>query len=203
MKDPYETLGVSPNASDEEIKRAYRDLARKYHPDNYVDNPLADLAQEKMKDINEAYDTITRNRAGGGGTSYQRQNSQSYQRASYYSASNNSLYVRIRQAINQGDLNTADNLLRTVRDPDAEWYYLCGTVAYRRGWLDDARRNFQSACSMEPNNPEYQQALCNLQGGGNMYRQSYYGSGSDCDDLCTSMLCAHCLCNCLGGANGC
>ena len=56
---------------------------------------------------------------------------------------------------------------------------------------------------MEPNNPEYQQALRNLQGGGNMYRQSYYGSGSDCDDLCTSMLCAHCLCNCLGGANGC
>ena len=66
MRDPYEVLGVPPTASDDEVKRAYRDLARKYHPDNYVDNPLADLAQEKMKDINEAYDTITRNRAGGG-----------------------------------------------------------------------------------------------------------------------------------------
>ena len=60
MKDPYEVLGVSRSASDEEIKRVYRDLARKYHPDNYADNPLADLAQEKMKDINEAYDAITR-----------------------------------------------------------------------------------------------------------------------------------------------
>ena len=60
MNDPYVTLGVTRSASDEEIKRAYRELARKYHPDNYVNNPLADLAQEKMKEINEAYDAITK-----------------------------------------------------------------------------------------------------------------------------------------------
>ena len=56
MNDPYSVLGVSPNASDEEIKKAYRELARKYHPDNYQNNPLADLAEEKMKEINEAYE---------------------------------------------------------------------------------------------------------------------------------------------------
>ena len=66
MNDPYATLGVSRTASDEEIKKAYRDLARKYHPDNYVNNPLADLAQEKMKEINEAYDAIEKQRANGG-----------------------------------------------------------------------------------------------------------------------------------------
>ena len=71
MNDPYSVLGVSPNASDEEIKKAYRELARKYHPDNYQNNPLADLAEEKMKEINEAYETITKQRSGGGG-SYQR-----------------------------------------------------------------------------------------------------------------------------------
>ena len=65
MNDPYKVLNVSPSASDEEVKKAYRDLARKYHPDNYHDNPLADLAQEKMKEINEAYDTITKMRSGG------------------------------------------------------------------------------------------------------------------------------------------
>ena len=89
MNDPYKVLNVSPSASDEEVKKAYRDLARKYHPDNYHDNPLADLAQEKMKEINEAYDTITKQRSGGGG-SYQ-QSSGSYggytQQRSYSSGS--------------------------------------------------------------------------------------------------------------------
>ena len=65
MTDPYVVLGVSRTASDEEIKKKYRELARKYHPDNYANNPLADLAQEKMKQINEAYDAITKERAGG------------------------------------------------------------------------------------------------------------------------------------------
>ena len=58
MNDPYQILNIPPTATDEEVKRAYRDLARKYHPDNYHDNPLADLAQEKMKEINEAYDPL-------------------------------------------------------------------------------------------------------------------------------------------------
>ena len=64
MTDPYEVLNIPSTATDEEVKKAYRDLARKYHPDNYHDNPLADLAQEKMKEINAAYDAIQRERGG-------------------------------------------------------------------------------------------------------------------------------------------
>ena len=67
MNDPYSVLGITPEATDEEVKQAYRTLARKYHPDNYQNNPLADLAEEKMKEINEAYEAITKMRAGGGG----------------------------------------------------------------------------------------------------------------------------------------
>ena len=58
MKNPYSVLGISDKASVDEVKKAYRELAKKYHPDNYINNPLADLAEEKMKEINEAYDSI-------------------------------------------------------------------------------------------------------------------------------------------------
>ena len=67
MKDPYTILGVSRDATDEEIKKAYRALARKYHPDNYAGSDLADVAEEKMKEVNEAYDLITKMRASGNG----------------------------------------------------------------------------------------------------------------------------------------
>ena len=78
MSDPYKVLGVSRDATDEEIKKAYRDLARKYHPDNYANNPLADLVQEKMKEINEAYDTIQKQRAEQSSRGYGSQSGSSY-----------------------------------------------------------------------------------------------------------------------------
>ena len=93
MTDPYTVLGVKPDASDEEVKRAYRELARKYHPDNYQNNPLADLAEEKMKEINEAYDAITKARSGGGGSTgggYQGGYSQSYGYQGQYSGGGSS-----------------------------------------------------------------------------------------------------------------
>mgnify|MGYP002658845731 CR=1 FL=1 len=62
IHDPYKVLGVSRDASDDEIKKAYRELARKYHPDNYAGNPLADLVEEKMKEINAAYEMLRRER---------------------------------------------------------------------------------------------------------------------------------------------
>ena len=66
MKDPYSILGVSKDADEATIKNAYRELARKYHPDNYADNPLSDLAADKMKEINDAYDAIMNSRKGSG-----------------------------------------------------------------------------------------------------------------------------------------
>ncbi len=200
MTDPYRVLGVEPTASDDEIKRAYRELARKYHPDNYQNNPLADLAEEKMKEINEAYDQITKQRAGGGGynasnAGYQRQQS-SYQQQSY---SGGSVYQQARQAINLGDLSRAEQLLRTAPAQNGEWHFLMGSIAYRKGWLDEAMQHYQMACRMDPTNGEYRQALAMMQNGGQAYRPYGYGGGMDACDCCTSLMCLNCLCGGCGG----
>lgn len=76
MKDPYEVLGVSPSASDDEVKKAYRELSRKYHPDANANNPLSDLAEEKFKEVQSAYQQIMDARANG--TSGYQQGSQGY-----------------------------------------------------------------------------------------------------------------------------
>lgn len=200
MNDPYSVLGVSPDASDEEVKRAYRELARKYHPDNYQNNPLADLAEEKMKAINEAYDAITKHRSGRGGgyqSAYQQQNA--YQQQSGYQRQSQSggasVYARARQAINLGNLAQAEQLLQSVPGQDAEWHFLMGSIAYRRGWLDEAMQQYQMACNMDPGNLEYRQAYNMMRQGGQAYRPyGYTTGGMDSCDCCTTLLCLNCLC---------
>ena len=189
MKDPYEVLGISSNATDDEVKAAYRNLARKYHPDNYNDNPLSDLAQEKMKEINEAYDTIVRERQNGG-----------------YSSTRSSNYRDIRGLINQRRYTQAEELLNGIpaASRTAEWYYLKGVVLYQKGWLEEADRHFRQALSMEPSNAEYQAAVnrssANRSG---QYTADYGQAGGCCGDstcgLCSSLLCADICCECMGG----
>lgn len=199
MKDPYTILGVSPNASDEEVKKAYRNLARKYHPDAYADNPLSDLAQEKMQEINEAYDSIMDSRKRGSSNSYG---------GSYSGNTGSSQYSDIRNLISSGRYDDAQEILDGVPldRRDAEWYFLNGSVLYKRGWFDNAFTSFATACRMDPNNQEYRQALNHVQrqrGGFNSYggyRGANYGNG-DCTgcDVCQGLICADCCCECMGG----
>ena len=193
MRDPYEVLGVSRGASDSEIKKAYHELVKKYHPDNYTDNPLADLASEKMKEINEAYDSITKGRAASSSGS----SAGTYQSNPGYDASGSqSQYGTVRSYINANQLDYAESLLNGMPDRSAEWYYLKGEIAYRRGWLDEARRSFQSAVSLSPNNYSYRQALARVQGGYTPYRSNSY-QGNDLDtacNICNTLLCLNCLC---------
>ena len=194
MKDPYSVLGVSKNASEEEVKNAYRELARKYHPDNYTDNPLSDLAAEKMKEINDAYDQIMNGR----------RSSKSYN-LNQNSYSGSTSFPEVRSLINQGRLKQAQEVLDGVspQSRNAEWYFLNGTVLYRRGWFDQAYTSFATACRMDPMNPEYRNALNNAQRQtGNQYNPyRTYGNAGGCNgcDLCTNLLCADCLCECMGG----
>lgn len=209
MRDPYQVLGVPSTATDDEVKKAYRDLARKYHPDNYHDNPLADLAQERMKEINEAYESIQSQRKAarnGGGYS----GTTGYGGAGYggYGTGYSSPYgagatrlQRVRMAISQGNLNLAEELLNAQTDHDAEWNFLKGVICTRRGWLDEARRYFQTAVQMDPDDPEYQQALDMAEGRQSTYRPAGYGSVTTggCDNIDCLRLCGISLCcNALG-----
>lgn len=215
VTDPYKVLGVSPEATDEEIKSAYRQLVKKYHPDNYADSPLADLANEKMQEINEAYDMVMKNRRSGASASA---SGSSYDSNAGYSGgySGNASYGGqssglndIRSLIQQNRLVEAEELLDGIpaNRRDGEWYFLKGTIFFKRGWLDDAMNNFTIACRMNPNNPEYRAALNRMmwQQQGNMgspngaYRTGGNVGGASACDCCSSLLCADCCCECMGG----
>ena len=202
MNDPYQILGVSENASDEEIKKAYRELARKYHPDNYHDNPLADLAQEKMKEINAAYEQITKERSGGGRQQSRAGGAHGYGGASYrqYSGgqSSSSVLQQVRVAISSGDLSRAEALLANYSDHNAEWNFLRGAVCYRRGWMDEAKRYYQTACQMDPGNAEYRQALDFMENNSQTaYRPagSPFGTEMCGGNPCLTLCCLYALCN--------
>ncbi len=200
MTDPYKVLGVSVGASEEEIKNAYRALARKYHPDNFADNDTArGMAEEKMKEINEAYDILQKSKKSG---------TSNYGNAGYGStdsSANRSSYITVRQYINSGRIEEADAILDRISADgrNAEWFFLKGCVCASKGWYFDAQNNFQRACDMDPGNIEYRNALANMRGGARSYNAGGYNTagGSDCSgcDMCTSLLCADCLCECCGG----
>ena len=189
MKNPYEILGVANSATEEQIEAAYRELAKKYHPDRYINNPLADLAEEKMKEINWAYEELKKNRS-----SYSKSN----QSGSYAN------FNQVRTLINQNRIDEAQNALNSMTVRNAEWHYLMGIVMQRKGWHDMAYQHFSSACATDPYNEEYKNAKASMDMQRNMYRSQSYSQGypvggcSTCD-ICNSLICADCCCECMGG----
>ncbi len=188
MRDPYEVLGVPNGATQDEIKKAYRKLAKQYHPDRYVGNPLADLAAEKFKEINEAYDALT---GGNGSASY------SNASGSHSGAGN---FSQIRNYINMGSIDEAERLLDAMGERNAEWFYLKGVVCLRRGWHSQGVNFIRQAVNMAPNNFEYRQTLNAIENQSRQYRSvgSNMSNDTACN-CCTNLLCADCCCECMGG----
>ena len=208
-KNPYEVLGVREDATDEEIKEAYRALARKYHPDKYIDEGLKEMATEKMKTINEAYEEIKNIRAGkssaggygsGGGSG----SAGGY--GSYGSAGGGGSgdFAEVRRLINAGAYMQAERILDAMPADrrGAEWHFLRGCILLRRGWVHDAAKYFDTACRMDPQNAEYRNARRNIE---RMAQQGSAGrtTGTVCADdgcgCCANLMLADCCCECMGG----
>jgi len=199
--DPYSVLGVSASASDEEIKKAYRDLVKKYHPDKYRDSDLKDLADEKLRTINKAYDEITNMRKNGGRPGSNTSSGNGGYTYNAYGSASGASFARIRMMIQMRQLNEAERELNAMGNHTAEWQYLKGVIAMQRGWADGAKEHFRKATDMAPSNMEYRQAYNAIMNGNRQY-QNFYGNrggGMDACSCCTSALCADCCCECMGG----
>lgn len=188
MKDPYEVLGVSKDATPEEIKKAYRKLAKQYHPDNYVNNPLADLAAEKFKEINEAYEQLSGNQ--------QSSHTGDYHQNTSGGAGN---FAQIRNLINMQRLEEAEALLDQMGNRTAEWFFLKGTIFMRRGWHTQGLNFIQQAVNMDPRNIEYRTVLNQYINQTGQYRNMGNMGNMDACDCCQSLICADCCCECMGG----
>ena len=195
MKSPYDILGVSENATNEEVKNAYKALAKKYHPDNYVDSPLADMAEERMKEINEAYDEILRIRTSGGKNSKKSSNSST---SGSYSSYSDSQYQRIRMMINRGDYRGAEGMLNTIPQTqrEGEWFFLKGCILVHRGYYFDAMRYIDRACELDPGNREYATLRDNLRVQSQSYGNpaSHQAGGCSMCDICSLLICLDCMC---------
>ena len=202
MTNPYKVLGVNEGATNEEIRAAYLSLVKKYHPDKYTDPDMKQLANEKLKEINEAYDQLTKNPGKTASSGYSGAAYGAGGHGGSYSGPEADRFVRARSLINAGNLDGAKTILDSIQTRNAEWYYLYGIIYLRQGWYDKAREFLGRAYRTEPGNAEYAQAYNTLRYTGNPYsrpRQSTsYGTCSACD-ICSGLMCADCCCECMGG----
>ena len=193
--NPYEVLGVSRNASIDEIKKAYKELSRKYHPDSYVGNPLSSLAEEKFKQVQEAYDAIMKEKNGD------------YNYVDNYNNNgySNSEMAEVYNLLGRRAYSQAFSLLDSMPNRNAKWYYYSAIAQVGLGNNLRGMEYARMAVSMEPNNIEYQNLVNRLSFQGNRYgevRNVYRGGRSgfdDASDLCCKLWLADSLCECMGG----
>ena len=232
MQDPYRVLGVSPNASEDEIKKAYRALAKKYHPDVNNGSPQAEA---RMKEVNEAYSQVMKMRREGTGGAYSSQSSygsaggygSAYGGGSSYagggyggyggygsyggygrqqsSYSTNPQLSAARNYVRAGHYQEAMHVLEGIRERDAEWYYLSGEASLGLGNRVAALNYARQAVSMDPNNFEYRALLSRIE----VRNDSYQSNGSPFNGqqfICRNPIGLCCLlsllCNCCCGGCG-
>ena len=204
IQDPYSVLGVERGASEDKIKKAYRKLSRKYHPDANINNPNSEEAARKFREVQEAYNQIMDERSGNGGFSG-------------YGSSNSESNAHLQAAINYinaGRYNEALNVLNGIADRTAQWYFLSGVANLNSGNNALGMEHLRKAMEMDPNNYQYANYYQQAQSGRYAYQGNpfsgyggfgNYGRGYNSQDscgtgnLCCDLWCADTLCECMGG----
>lgn len=204
MLDPYSVLGVSRDASMDEIKKAYRNLSRKYHPDANINNPNKEQAEEKFKQVQQAYDQIVREREQGASRNswYGGFGSQGG-----YQTQDDQRSMEMRAAanyINAAHYREALNVLNRMQERNGEWYYYHAVASAGAGNTANAMEDARRAVELEPSNMQYQRLYQQLQSGGQWYQNMGSGYGYErsgdgignccCQCLCMNMLCPGCCC---------
>ena len=206
MIDPYSILGVDRNASDDEIKKAYRKLSRKYHPDANINNPNKEQAEEKFKQVQQAYEQIMHEKEqgsgyGGGfggfsGFSGQTENSYQDEEAIRRQAAAN--YIQ------SGHYREAMNVLQSLKQRNGQWYYLSSMANMGLGNNVNALNDIREAVRQEPDNAQYRMLLQQMEGGGTWYQEMqnpFGGMPTGGDDYCMKLCLANLACSlcCPGG----
>ena len=209
--NPYSVLGVSPSATDDEIKKAYRELSKKYHPDANVNNPNKDEYEEKFKEVQAAYTAIMDQRQGkfpsgsdfwGYGYGGQAQSGQSGQ-GSAQGQSQDQQYMQAAVGyIQNGYYKEGLNVLEEIQDRRGPWFYYSAYANYKLGNNAIALEHAKAACSFEPNNFYYALLLSQMQGGETRYQQRSYQYGGNpksrnqnlCAEVCATMICFNLCC---------
>jgi len=186
MTDPYKVLGIPSSATDDEVKQAYRRLAKRYHPDA---NPGDRAAEQRMQEVNAAYDEImdrrtnpNKNRSsagydpfGGFGGGYGGYRGYGYGGQTGGQQSGDSYYTAAESYIRFGRYREALNVLGSIQERTAQWYYLSAVANAGIGNRVLAQQHAQRAVQMEPNNMQYQELLERMQNPGQTY--TTYGRG--------------------------
>ena len=210
MIDPYSILGISRDASDEEVKKAYRKLSRKYHPDANIDNPNKEQAEEKFKQVQQAYEQIMKEREQG--TGYGNYGSNNYGGFGGFSGQSDAGYqdeeAMRRQAaanyIQRGHYREAMNVLQSLSHRNGQWYYLSSMANMGLGNNVNALNDIKEAIRLEPDNAQYQMLLRQMEGGGSWYQEMqnpFGGMPTGGDDYCMKLCLANLACSlcCPGG----
>ncbi len=204
MTDPYRVLGVGRDASDDDIKKTYRSLSRKYHPDANINNPNKAEAEEKFKEIQAAYNQIMDERQNGGpsfsGSSYGY--SGSYNNYDYTSSQASMEMQAAANYINARQFAAAMNVLNSISDEnrDGRWYFFAAVASQGLGNLNDAREYISRAIALDPSNIRYRQFQQSINWSANWYesRGTSYGYSRPYAGVmrwCASMIILNLLCN--------